>query len=86
MSYMQLLCCRDFIKSQVRKGKNFIRVFSKQYGFASQDFLIVRSNGWVGWLAHPPLVGGGGVSLGVAHSQGCVALGVKKACHPAGGM
>ena len=64
MSYMQLLCCRDFSKSQVRKGKNFIRVFSKQYGFTSLDFLVVRSNGWrfCGVAALPPLVGGGGVS------------------------
>ena len=24
----------------------FIRDLSKQYGFASQDFLVVRGNGW----------------------------------------
>ena len=46
MSYMQLLCCRDFSKSQVRKGKKLIRVFRKQHGFASQDFLVVRDNDW----------------------------------------
>ena len=46
MSYMQLLCCRDFTKPQVRKGNFFVRVFSKQYGLSSQKFLVVRSNGW----------------------------------------
>ena len=28
MSYMQLLCCRDFSKSQVRKGKKNLYEFS----------------------------------------------------------
>ena len=45
MFCMQLLCCRNFIKSQVYKRKKFIWVFSKQHGFASQDSLIVGSNG-----------------------------------------
>ena len=27
------------------KEKNFIGGFSKQYGFASQEFLVVRGNG-----------------------------------------
>ena len=47
MSCMQLLCCRNFIKSQVyKRKKKIIRVFSKQHGFASQDSLVVGSNGW----------------------------------------
>ena len=29
-----------------KKEKNFIRGLSKQYGFASQEFLVVRGNGW----------------------------------------
>ena len=47
------------------KRKIFIQGRSKQYGFASQEFLVVRGNGLgisVEWPAHPPLVGGGGVS------------------------
>ena len=28
------------------KRKIFIGGFSKQYGFASQEFLVVRGNGW----------------------------------------
>ena len=60
--------CQDFTKSQVRKSKRkiFIRGLSKQYGFASQEFLVVRGNGW-GFMwslsAHLPLEGGGGVSF-----------------------
>ena len=40
--------CQDFSKSQVRKSKRkiFIRGLNKQYGFASQEFLVVRGNGW----------------------------------------
>ena len=45
MSLLQLTCCRDFLSNhKLEKGKNFIGVFNKQYGFASQDFLVVRSN------------------------------------------
>ena len=35
-----------FENHKLEKGKNFIRVESKQYGFASQEFLVVRGNGW----------------------------------------
>ena len=31
-------------KGKKVKIKNFIRDLSKQYGFASQDFLVVRGN------------------------------------------
>ena len=46
MSCMQLLCYRNFIKSQVWKRKIDILVFSKQHGLASQDSLVVGSIGW----------------------------------------
>ena len=29
-----------------KKEKNFIGVFNKHYGFASQEFLVVRGNSW----------------------------------------
>ena len=62
MSYMQLLCCRNFIKSQVYK-KKIIQVFSKQHGLASYS-LIVGSIGWesCGVIDTSPASRGGGVS------------------------
>ena len=47
-----------------RKEKKIIRVFSKQHGFASQDSLVVESNGWgfCGVASTPPASKGGGVS------------------------
>ena len=68
---MQLLCCQNFIKSQVKKRKIFIRVFSKQHDFTSQDFLVVGSNGWEFMWGDgtPPAGRGGGVSMCVtAHA------------------
>ena len=70
---MQPSCCRGFSAAKIlpnpklkNKRKFSIEGFSKQYGFASQEFLVVRGNGW-GFLwsgrAHPPLEGGGGVSV-----------------------
>ena len=50
---MQPSCCRSFSAAKIlpnpklkNKRKIFIGGFSKQYGFASQDFLVVRGNGW----------------------------------------
>ena len=69
MFFMQLLCCRDFYKILSGEKKIFYRNFSKQHGFASQEFLVIRGNDW-GFLwsgrhTRPPLVGGGGVSHSV---------------------
>ena len=50
--YVQLSCCRNFSAANIlpnpkfEKKKKFIGGFSKQYGFASQGFLVVRGNGW----------------------------------------
>ena len=60
---MQLSCCRGFSAAKIlpnpklkNKRKFFIGGFSKQYGFASQEFLVVRGNGWgfrwSGWHNH----------------------------------
>ena len=51
LSYTQPLCCRGFTTAKILPNpklekKKFIRGLSKQYGFASQEFLIVRGNGW----------------------------------------
>ena len=53
MSNMQPLCCRNFSVAKIllnpklkNKRKIFIGGFSKQHGFASQEFLVVRGNGW----------------------------------------
>ena len=50
---MQSSCCRSFSAAKIlpnpklkNKRKIFIGGFSKQYGFASQEFLVVRGNGW----------------------------------------
>ena len=50
---MQPSCCRSFSAAKIlpnpklkKKRKIFIRGFSKQYGFASQEFLVVRGNDW----------------------------------------
>ena len=66
---MQSSCCQGFTAAKIlpnpkleNQRKIFIRGLSKQYGFASQEFLVVRGNGWgfsVEWPAHPPLVGVG---------------------------
>ena len=49
---MQSSCCRSFSTVKIlpnpklkNKRKFFIGGFSKQYGFASQEFLVVRGNG-----------------------------------------
>ena len=46
-------CCRSFSVAKIlpnpklkNKRKFFIGGFRKQYGFASQEFLVVRGNGW----------------------------------------
>ena len=50
---MQPSCCRSFSATKIlpnpklkNKRKFFIGDFSKQYGFASPEFLVVRGNGW----------------------------------------
>ena len=50
---MQPSCCRSFSAAKIlpnpklkNKRKIFIEGFSKQYGFASQEFLVVRGNDW----------------------------------------
>ena len=50
---MQPSCCRGFTAANIlpnpkleKERKNFIRGLSKQYGFASRGFLVVRGNGW----------------------------------------
>ena len=50
---MQPLCCRNFSAAKIlpnpklknKRKKKFIGGFSKQHGFASQEFLVVRGNG-----------------------------------------
>ena len=50
--YVQPSCCRNFSAAKIlpnpklkNKRKIFIQGRSKQYGFASQEFLVVRGNG-----------------------------------------
>ena len=50
---MQPSCCRSFSAAKIlpnpklkNKRKFFIQGLSKQYGFASQEFLVVRGNDW----------------------------------------
>ena len=50
---MQPLCCQNFSAAKIlpnpklkNKRKFFIGGFSKQCGFASHEFLVVRGNGW----------------------------------------
>ena len=50
---MQPSCCRSFFAVKIlpnpklkNNRKFFIGGLSKQYGFASQGFLVVRDNGW----------------------------------------
>ena len=52
------------ILSGEKEKKKFIRVFSKQHGFASQDFLVIGSNGWgfCGVADTPAVIRGGGVT------------------------
>ena len=52
LSYMQQSCCSDFTVAKIlpnpkleKERKIFIRGLNKQYGFASQEFLVVRGNG-----------------------------------------
>ena len=52
LDYVQPSCCRSFSAAKIlpnpkfeNKRKFFIGGFSKQYGFASQGFLVVRGNG-----------------------------------------
>ena len=69
---MQLSCCRSFSAAKVlpnpklkNKRKSFIGGLSKQYGFVSQGFLVVRGNGWrFLWSGRHTRrsYGGGGVS------------------------
>ena len=40
--YAAVMLSRFLTNHKLEKGKNFIRDLSKQYGFASQDFLVVR--------------------------------------------
>ena len=61
--------CQGFTAAKIlpnpkleNQRKIFIRGLSKQYGFAPQEFLVIRGNDWgfsVEWPAHPPLVGVG---------------------------
>ena len=44
--YAAVMLLRFLTNHMLEKGKNFIRDLSKQYGFASQDFLVVRGYGW----------------------------------------
>ena len=55
------------ITSLEKKKKIFLRVFSKQHGFASQDSLVIGSNDWgfCGVADTPPASRGGGVSFGL---------------------
>ena len=53
LSYMQPLCCQGFSAAKIlpnpkleKERKNFIRGLRKEYGFVSQEFLVVRGNGW----------------------------------------
>ena len=50
--------------TSLEKEKKFIRVFSKHHGFASQDSLVIGSNGWgfCGVADTLPASKGGGVS------------------------
>ena len=44
--YAAIMLPKFYKITSLEKKKNFIRVFRKQYGFASQDFLVVRGNDW----------------------------------------
>ena len=50
--------------TSLEKKKKILRAFSKQHGFASQDSLVVGSNGWgfCGVDGTPPASRGGGVT------------------------
>ena len=52
LSYTQPSCCGSFTAAKIlpnpkleKERKIFIQGLSKQYGFASQKFLVVRGNG-----------------------------------------
>ena len=44
--YAAVMLPKFYKITSVEKKKNFIRVFSKQHGFALQNSLVVGSNGW----------------------------------------
>ena len=63
--YAAVMLPKFYKITSLEKKKKIYRVFSKQHGFASQDSLVVRSNGWgfCGVAGTPPASGGGGVSF-----------------------
>ena len=64
--FWDMFCMQlKFYKStSLERKKKFIRVFSEQHGFASQDSLVIGSNGWgfYGVTGAPSASKGGGVS------------------------
>ena len=44
--YAAVMLSKFYKITSLGKEKKFIRVVSKQYGFASQEFLVVRGNSW----------------------------------------
>ena len=62
--YAAVMLPKFYKITSLERKKKFIRVFNKQHGFTSQDYLVVGSNGW-GFcgVADTPLASrGGGVS------------------------
>ena len=61
--YAAVMLPKFYKITSLEKKKKIIRVFSKQYGFASQDFLVVGSNSWgfCGVAGTPAASRGGGV-------------------------
>ena len=62
--YAAVMLPKFYKITSLEKQNKIIRVFSKQHGFASQDSLVVGSNGWgvCGVAGTPPASRGGGVS------------------------
>ena len=44
--YAAVMLPKCYKITSLEKEKKFIRVVSKQYGFASHEFIVVRGNGW----------------------------------------
>ena len=61
--YVAVMLPKVYKIKSLEKKMIFLRVFSKQHGFTSQDSLVVGSNGWgfCGVAGTPPASRGGGV-------------------------
>ena len=63
--YATVMLSKFYKITSLEKKIFFIRVFSKQHGFSSQDSLVAGSNGWgfCGVAGTPPASRGGGVTI-----------------------